>query len=232
MGRATALELARAGVIVWSIARRGRELDELARGARPGRIEPLVADLTDGARLAEVCERIAGQGVALDLLIHAAGRYDRHDIEALGDDELRQVLHLNVEVVHDLTRRLLPSLKRARGHVIFLNSSLGVRAGRGVAAYSSSKHALRAYADALREEVNPDGVRVTTVYLGRTATPMQENVHRMERRPYRPERLVQPEDVAGLIRTIVELPPTTEVIDVALRPTLPIPAPRRGQAAP
>jgi len=64
----------------------------------------------------------------------------------------------------------------------------------GVGAYAASKHALRAIAESLRDEVNEDGIRVTSIFLGRTAGPMQERSHAMEGRSYRPERLVQPED--------------------------------------
>ena len=69
----------------------------------------------------------------------------------------------------------------------------------GWVAYSASKHALRAVADGLRDEVNKKGVRVMTVFPGRTATPMQEEVHRYEGRDYDPERFLQPgvQGVAG-----------------------------------
>jgi NADP-dependent 3-hydroxy acid dehydrogenase YdfG len=83
-----------------------------------------------------------------------------------------------------------------------------------------TKHALRAIADSLRGEVNPDGVRVLSVYLGRTASEMQERIHQMEGRPYRPELLLQPQDVASVILNALSLPRTAEVTDIHIRPML------------
>ncbi len=84
----------------------------------------------------------------------------------------------------ELTRLLLPQLRAARGHVVFVNSGAGLRANPEWGAYAASKHGLKALADALRGEEADHGVRVTSVYPGRTATPMQEKVHRQEGKEY------------------------------------------------
>ena len=63
-------------------------------------------------------------------------------------------------------------------------------------------------------------MRVLSVYLGRTATPMQEEVYRTEGRPYHPERLIQPADVADAILDALGLPRTAELTDLHLRPAL------------
>ena len=75
-------------------------------------------------------------------------------------------------------------------------------------------------ADALRAELNPDGVRVLSVFPGRTASRMQEAVHRGEGRPYRPEALLQPADVAEAVLAALRLPPTAETTDLHIRPAL------------
>jgi len=117
-----------------------------------------------------------------------------------------------------VTQALLPALGRGSGQVVFLNSSSGVAARGGLAAYAASKHALKALADSLRDEVNTLGVRVLSLYPGRTATPMQEALFAHEGRPFTPERLLQPEDVAKALLAAVELPRTAEVTDLHLRP--------------
>ncbi len=73
-------------------------------------------------------------------------------------------------------------------------------------------------ADSLREEVNAEGVRVLSVYLGRTASPMQAAVHEMEDKTYQPERLMQPEDVAEVVINALSLPRSAEVTDIHIRP--------------
>src|SRR5262245_11503483 len=101
---------------------------------------------------------------------------------------------------------------RARcGQVVFINSRSGVVARPMSAQYDLAKHALKAIADTLRGEVNPDGIRVLGAYLGRTASEVQERTHHMEGRPYRPELLLQPKDVASVILNALSLPLTAEV---------------------
>ena len=88
------------------------------------------------------------------------------------------------------------------------------------AQYDSTKHALRAIADSLRGEINEHGVRVLSVYLGRTASEMQEQICQMEGKPYRPELLLQPNDVASVILNALSLPRTAEVTDIWIRPMI------------
>jgi NADP-dependent 3-hydroxy acid dehydrogenase YdfG len=72
--------------------------------------------------------------------------------------------------------------------------------------------------DTLRDEVNGDGIRVLTVYPGRTATPRQERIFAMEGRAYTPERLLQPQDIAAMIVASLKLPRTAEVTNLTIRP--------------
>jgi NADP-dependent 3-hydroxy acid dehydrogenase YdfG len=111
-------------------------------------------------------------------------------------------------------------LKARRGQVVFVNSSSGIVAKPMSSQYDLTKHALKAIADSLRGEVNPCGVRVLSIYLGRTASEMQERIHHMEGQPYRPELLLQPTDVASVILNALSLPRTAEVTDIHIRPML------------
>ena len=99
-----------------------------------------------------------------------------------------------------------------------MNSTVGLEARAGVGQYASTQHALRAIADALRAEVNSDGVRVLTVYLGRTATARQKRIFQLEGRQYTPELLMQPEDVAHMVMAAIRLPRTAEVTEIRMRP--------------
>jgi NADP-dependent 3-hydroxy acid dehydrogenase YdfG len=77
---------------------------------------------------------------------------------------------------------------------------------------------MKAVADSLRDEVNANGVRVMSFFLGRTASERQRGIFTAEGRPYPPERLIQPADVAGLVLFLLRLPRTSEVTDIVLRP--------------
>ena len=84
--------------------------------------------------------------------------------------------------------------------------------------YAATQHALRAIADSLRAEVNPQGVRVLSVFPGRTATPMQARLCELEGKAYSPERLIQPEDIASTVIHALTLPRTAEITEISIRP--------------
>jgi NADP-dependent 3-hydroxy acid dehydrogenase YdfG len=125
---------------------------------------------------------------------------------------------VNVHAPIDLTARLIPALHAGPGQVVFINSSQGLSPTMGVGGYAATKHALRAVADSLRQELNQQGIRVLTVYPGSTATPMQEHLRRARGQDWNPDLLIQPSDVAEMVIAAITLPRTAEVTDIILRP--------------
>jgi NADP-dependent 3-hydroxy acid dehydrogenase YdfG len=111
-------------------------------------------------------------------------------------------------------------LRSRKGEIVFINSSSAIKARPLFAQYDSTKHALKALADSLRAEVNAHDVRVLSVYLGRTATAMQATLHEDDGRTYRPQDLLQPEDIASVVVRVLTLPRTAEVTDIHLRPMI------------
>jgi NADP-dependent 3-hydroxy acid dehydrogenase YdfG len=102
--------------------------------------------------------------------------------------------------------------------VVFINSSSGLRARARTGQFAATQHAMKAIADSLREEVNADGIRVLCVFPGRTATPRTEQLFREERKAYKPELLMQPEDVAAMVVHSLKMPRTCEVTEISIRP--------------
>jgi NAD(P)-dependent dehydrogenase (short-subunit alcohol dehydrogenase family) len=158
---------------------------------------------------------------ALDVLVHAAGTIDFGAVEVAPVDQLDRLVSINLRAPYVLTQALLPLLRHSGGHIIFINSSAGLRPSGGVAAYGATKHALRGLADALRDEVNPLGIRVTSVYPGRTRTPLQASVYRWEGRNDPPAGLLEPRDIASMVVALVSLPKGAEVTDLHIRPASP-----------
>jgi short-subunit dehydrogenase len=156
----------------------------------------------------------------VDFLIQSAAARSMGPIEEGNLGELDALYHTNVRAPYVLAQSLLPKLKDRHGQIVFINSSSGVAAKPMFAQYDATKHALKAIADSLRGEVNPHGVRVLSVYLGRTATEMQAQIHKKQGKPFRPELLLQPTDVASVIMNALLLPPTAEVTDVHIRPMI------------
>ena len=120
-----------------------------------------------------------------------------------------------------LTRTLLPSVRRAEGTFVFVNSSAGLAASPEWSAYAASKFGLRALADSLRAEEVDHGVRVTTVFPSRTATPMQEKVHEQEGATYDASKWIPAGTVADTILHVLDLPAGTTIPEVTVRPVVP-----------
>ena len=201
------------------VGRDAVRLTETAAALGEGAVAGVAAlDLSREADLAALAARLPDR---LSVLVHAAGVHALGPVEATEGAALDALMAVNLRAPLLLTRLCLPALRAAGGQVVFVNSSQGLAAGRGAAAYAASKHALKALADALRQEVNAQGVRVLSVYPGRTATPMQEAVYAHEGRAYAPEALMQPEDVAAMVMAALALPRTAEVTDIAMRPMRP-----------
>ncbi len=89
---------------------------------------------------------------------------------------------------------------------MFLNCTAGLVANAEWGAYAATKFGLKAIADALRDEEAGAGVRVTSVYLGRTSTPMQEKVHQQEGKAYDAADWASPESAAATIVHLLDLP--------------------------
>jgi short-subunit dehydrogenase len=219
IGRALALHFATSVERVLLIGRDATRLAAVAAEvqSRGAQAEWHAAEL----EAADALDALAQQLSALpqvSLLLHAAGEYSAESIAATPGQDFERLLSVNLRAPYVLTRALLGALQSGSGDVVFINSSVVGQRRAGLAAYAASKSGLVALADCLRQECNPLGLRVLSVFLGATATPMQERIHAGSARPYQPESLLQPEDVARIIGAALALPRTAEVTDLHLRP--------------
>jgi short-subunit dehydrogenase len=222
IGKAIALSLAAQGAAVCLV---GRSLDKLRAVAESARLNAskvaiYQADLTIDENVRELKKRLEHDFRSIEVLIHSAGVISIGAMERAPVEEFDRQYQINLRVPYLLTQSLLPMLRTGQGQIVFINSLVGLYAKAASGQYSATKHALRALADSLREEVNPDGLRVLSIFLGRTASPMQAAVHRIEGRAYKPELLVRPEDVADLVSSALSLARTAEVTDITIRHSL------------
>ncbi|GGX76818.1 SDR family oxidoreductase [Streptomyces minutiscleroticus] len=193
-------------------AGRAKELAAAFPGART-----LVGDLSEPERLSWAFSHQTLPD-RVDSLLHVAGVVDLGPVGELTPKSWRHQLDVNLIAPAELTRLFLPQLRVTRGQVVFVNSGSGLGAHAGWSAYAASKHGLKALADALREEEHGNGVRVTSVYPGRTASPMQAKVHQQEGKPYDESRWIDPESVATTVLMALDLPRDAEVNDLTVRP--------------
>lgn len=220
IGGAIAAALAHRGVAVGLVGRRRASLEHIANslGERPHLV--CEADLASDADVDATARSFLDRFGRLDVLVHSDGTHASGLLEHAPVGDFDRLWSTNVRSPFLLTQLLLPELRASSGQIVFVNSSVGLQTRAGVGQFSATQHALRALAETLRAELNPEGIRVLNVFPGRTATDRQRKIFRDEGRPYKPERLLQPEDIATLIVDTLALPRTAEVTDIQIRPML------------
>lgn len=223
IGRAIAVRLAELGADVYLVARRSDRLEAVASEIRAhaGRAFVQRADLTRDEELQQLVRDVESRGDRLDILVLSSGAICHGPVERALVSDLDLQFRANVRAPYALVQALLPLLKAAKGQVVFINSSAGLKPpALGAGQYALTQYAFRAFADALRDEVNPAGIRVVSFYPGRTATDRIKELFEHEGRAYRPELLMQPEDIATMVGHVLSLPRTAEVTDISMRPML------------
>jgi NADP-dependent 3-hydroxy acid dehydrogenase YdfG len=190
----------------------GRSSDRLDAVAERLGATTFPLDLTNPDEIEASCEIVD----ELDVLVHNAGVSIPGHVAESNVDEWRATFAVNVFGVVELTLALLPALRRARGQVVFINSGAGRNVSPGMASYSASKFALRAFADSLRND--EPHLRVTTIYPGRTDSAMQRELVAFEGDEYDPANFLRPETVAAAVASAVATPPDGHVYEVVLRP--------------
>lgn len=196
-------------------------VEELAEKL-PGFAAIMVVDLADPGAVAEFADELQHRDPkldSLDSLLHVAGQVELSTVAELDVADWQRQLDVNLTGPAVLTSGLLPALRKASGTVVFVNSGAGQSANPKWSAYAASKFGLRALADSLRAEEYEHGVRVTTVYPSRTATPMQEKVHEQEGRAYDASRWIQPSTVAATILHVLDLPDDATITELTVRPS-------------
>jgi short-subunit dehydrogenase len=215
IGAVLAERLHERGDELWLLARsddRGRDLAARYPGART-----VAVDLADPAALERALDAADLPG-RVDSVLHVAGVVDLEPVAEVDLGRWQQQIAVNLTAPMLVTRALLPALRAAGGTVVFVNSGAGLSASPTWSGYAASKFGLRALADALRGEEQENGVRVTTVYPGRTATPMQEKVHAQEGKEYDAARWSDAGTVAATVLHVLDLPADSTIPEVSVRP--------------
>jgi NAD(P)-dependent dehydrogenase (short-subunit alcohol dehydrogenase family) len=135
--------------------------------AAPQRITAVELDVTDDAQIAALADQLPDR---LDAVVNNAGIAVGGAIEALPLAELRQQFDVNVIGQVAVTQAVLPRLREARGRILFISSISGMVSSPMLGAYSASKFALEAIADAMRIELRPWGISVALIQPGQIDT--------------------------------------------------------------
>lgn len=173
IGLATACQLAAAGVNLKLVARRKARLQEIQAALNERFPEISVTYLVADLAVPIAWERISEQGFdQVDILVNNAGvALGRDTIVDSQFSDWKAMLDLNITAAFEVTRRVLPGiLARKGGDIILMGSVAGQIAYEGGAIYCATKHAMRAFAQALRRETCGQNLRVMLISPGMVAT--------------------------------------------------------------
>jgi len=163
IGAATARRLRAGGWDVWATARDPGRLDEL----REIGCQTLRLDLTDPESMAAAVRAVEAEHGAVGALVNNAGYSQSGAFEAVPIERVRAQFETNVFGPIELTRLVLPGMRRVRSGLIVNVSSMGGRlVFPGGAFYHATKHAVEALSDALRFEVRGYGIHVVLIEPG------------------------------------------------------------------
>jgi len=222
IGAAVAKAFCASGANVFLLGRNARRLSAAAARLPAARVAGTErVDLGSLAELRSTLAALAQRLRRVDVLVHAAGEYGWTEPGSLDTDGFDLLFDVNVRAPYLLTQGLMPQLARAQGQVIFINSSVVRSLGQGVAAFKATQHAVQGLVDSLRQDFNGRGVRIASVFPGRTATPRMRRIYARQNRKYTPNVLLKARDVAALIVAIAATPRAVEITDVHLRSPTP-----------
>lgn len=177
IGAAFARALAARGHAVAVVARRGRELRELAdklNTEHAVRTEALTCDLTNERARDTLVEQIRALDLDVEVLINAAGFGTYGNFAQADRPRELKLIRLNVEAPLDLIARFVPDMaERHRGAIVNVASTAGFQPIPGNATYAASKAFLQSHSEALHSEMRNDGITVTVVSPGPVRTRFQ-----------------------------------------------------------
>lgn len=186
IGRATASRIAREGGRVVAVDVSQERLDEFAAEHAGADIVTLVADITDGEKVAEI---VAAAGERIDGLANIAGIMDdMTPIGELTDAVWQRVMRVNVDGTMKLMRAVVPAmLAQGAGSIVNTASEAALRGSAAGVAYTASKHAVVGLTKSTAFMYGPSGLRVNAVAPGPTVT----NIEATFRSPLGAQRVRQ-----------------------------------------
>ncbi len=213
VGRSIAKKLAETGLTVFATARNVDQLESLKREIEGtnGNCIRYATELAEESQIVEMVNEILKEQLEIKVLVQNAGVALVGPVKDMPLSAWQQTLDVNLTAPFLLTQKSIPILSK-NAHIFFINSVAGNQAFPNWSAYCASKYGLKALADAIRMELAPVGIKVTTIYPASIDTPMQDNI------PYDWDRdkMLNPEDVAEALVNCYKQPAHVQIKDIHL----------------
>jgi 3-oxoacyl-[acyl-carrier protein] reductase len=215
IGRAIAVELAKLGARVVLVSRSRSELEETGRIIGPS-ASVMPADVRKKEELQGMFEQTLAVLGPVDILVNAAGLGIFGAVADYKDEDFATTIETNLRGVFYTCRFVLPSMiERKRGHIVNIASIAGKVGSATRAVYCASKFGVIGFTESLAEEVRQYGVRASIICPGSTDSGFNPANHAGKAR----DKMLQPSDIAGAVRTIVTQEPNSFISEIILRPT-------------
>jgi len=218
IGRATVERFAAEGFPVATCARSEKDLTTLRTYIHEQHdqlIHTYAADLSKKEGAGDFIEFIRMIGQPVEVLVNNTGVFIPGLVHEEADGTLEKMIQTNLYSAYHVSRGIIPQMKKNKsGHIFNLCSVASLKAYPNGGSYSISKFALYGFSQALREELKPFGIRVTSILAGAVKTPSWDGVELPD------ERFMKPEDIAETIHATYRLSERTVVEDIVLRPQL------------
>jgi 3-oxoacyl-[acyl-carrier protein] reductase len=217
IGRAITEMLIAEGASVVICARRQESVDRAMGELKGGKIAGKVADVRNPEGVADLFRFIDEHFGGLDVLVNNAGVGVFGSVGNLALEDWKSTVETNLSGVFYCSREALARFStRGGGYIVNIGSLAGSNAFAGGAAYNASKFGLNGLSDAMMQDVRNQNVRVSTVAPGSVATHF--GGHGQDSGS---DWRVWPEDIAEIVRMLLQMPPRTLVSRVEVRPAKP-----------
>ncbi len=216
IGLAIARKLAQLGARLSLCARDSARLESAGGDLRHNGFETLTmaADVTRPNEIQNLVDRTHRELGPIDILINNAGIGRFGPAHQMSEADWDAVLDTNLKSVFLVTRAVVPGMiERKRGHVVNVSSLAGKNAFAGGGVYCASKWGLMGLTACMAEDLRAHNIRVSAVCPGSVATDFSPHTGRDT------SKLLQPEDVAHAVATIVTQAPQSFISEIDLRPT-------------
>lgn len=212
---------------VIGVARTSDRLQEITAQLDPDgtTATPLAIDLRDVSAAETIrTHSIQVFGKRPQVIVQAGGVFSLGTLVDTDPQLASQIMETNALAAHRLIAELMSDPLILHGHVVIINSTAGLAFNPSAAVYSLSQILSRSLTDALRDKLNPQDIRVTSIFPGRTLGPLQAKLLASEGRPVLEDHLLAPSDVAQAMMTALKTSDRAEITEITLRPMRPYPS--------
>jgi NADP-dependent 3-hydroxy acid dehydrogenase YdfG len=223
IGRATAIMLASLGANVMVVGETAIHLDEAMpdiRKAATGDVFGLVANLATEEGIRKIFAEVDANFSGLDILVKNAALGFGSITEGKYTD-WQHILNTNLLGYLACTNESITRMKnRGAGHIVNIGSmSADVREETG-SVYVATKSAIQGFSEALRKQVNPNGIKVTLIEPGAVDTDMQEKPEQEKRTMVARGEMLKSDDIAVAVLYCLSQPKRCDVVELKVRPHL------------